>query len=330
MTHTATPTGTATAWAGINIALVKYWGKRDAAANLPAVGSLSLTLAELGTRTTVTFDPTLTDDRFELNGVARDDDARVRALLDGVRRLRCLDRRARVVSRNHVPTASGLASSASGAAALAVAAWAASGGDPTVARADAAFVDLVRRGSGSAPRSLYGGLVELDRSDGQVHPVLPPEAWNLRMVVARLAHGPKATSSREGMARTARTSPYYAAWIAAHPADLVEARAAIEARDLARLGTVMERSTARMHACMLAADPPLRYWNGRTLDALDVVAGLRAAGVGAWATMDAGPHVKVLCADADAEAVRSALCAVAPEDDLQITRPGPGAHVEPR
>lgn len=328
MSQSARPAGTATAWAGINIALVKYWGKRDTARNLPAVSSLSLTLAEMGTRTTVTFDPSLTADVFELDGVERED-PRVVAMLDGVRGLRRVERHARVISRNHVPTASGLASSASGAAALAAAAWAATGGDLAAARADRAFIELVRRGSGSAPRSLYGGLVELDRDSGGVRPVLSPGAWDLRMVVARLARGPKTTSSREGMARTAATSPFYAAWVGSHPADMDEARAAIEARDLPRLGVVMERSTYKMHAAMLGADPPLRYWNGRTMDALDRVQALRAAGVGAWATMDAGPHVKVLCAAADAEAVAAALADVAAPGDVTVARAGPGATIEP-
>ncbi len=328
MSQSARPADSATAWAGINIALGKYWGKRDTTRNLPAVSSLSLTLAEMGTRTTVIFDPELTHDVFELDGV-EGEDPRVVAMLDGIRGLRRVERHARVISRNHVPTASGLASSASGAAALAAAAWAATGGDLAAARADRAFIELVRRGSGSAPRSLYGGLVELDRDSGGVRPVLSANAWDLRMVVARLAHAPKKISSRQGMARTASTSPFYGAWVDAHPGDMVAARAAIEARDLPALGAVMERSTYRMHAAMLGADPPLRYWNGRTLDALDRVEALRAAGVGAWATMDAGPHVKVLCVAADAEAVAAALAEVAAPGDVTVARAGPGATIEP-
>lgn len=317
---------TATACAGINIALIKYWGKADASKNLPAVGSISLTLDDLITRTTVTFDPALDRDHFTLDAVTRED-PRVIAVLDAIRAIAGLNHRARVKSRNDVPTASGLASSASGVAALATAAWAAAGLDPTLALRDDRYLDLVRIGSGSAPRSLLGGLVELDRHRGHIRQLLPPEAWDLHLLVARLTRAPKATSSRDGMTHTRDTSPYYPAWIEHHPADLADARAAITDRDLPRLGAAMERSTHRMHACMLAADPPLRYWRGKTLDVADAIEDLRRQGIGAWYTMDAGPHVKVLCETADASAVRETLESLIEPTDVLDARPGPGARL---
>jgi diphosphomevalonate decarboxylase len=111
--------GAATAVAGTNIALVKYWGKRDAALNLPAAGSLSLTLDALGTRTSVRFSDALAADRLVLNGAEADAraTARASAFLDRVRARARSGARAEVVSDNSVPTASGLASSASGFAA---------------------------------------------------------------------------------------------------------------------------------------------------------------------------------------------------------------------
>lgn len=321
MAHAGTQ-GRATARASINVALVKYWGKRDPAANLPDVGSLSLTLDAPGTETTVTFDPDLPADVFDLDGVRRDD-PRVVSLLDAVRAAAAGSDFAHVVSRNTVPTASGLASSASGAAALGLAAWHAAG--LTAPLDDPRFLDLVRRGSGSAPRSLLGGLVELDRESGAVHQLLGPGAWDLRMVIASPTSAPKAVSSRDAMERCRSTSPYYAAWRDSHPADLAAARAAIAARDLEALGRVMERSTMKMHACMLAADPPIRYWRAGTLALLDAVEALRPA-VGAWYTMDAGPHVKVLCEANDLAAVRAAVAPLA--TDVRICAPGSGATVE--
>ena len=296
-----------TARAGVNIALVKYWGKASAQDNLPAVGSLSLTLDGLGTTTSVAFDPGLSKDTFTLDGVAQPDDTRVPALLDEVRALAGIRARAAVRSINSVPTAAGLASSASGFAALGLAAFAAAGlevsGPPS-----AALVDCVRRGSGSAPRSLLGGFVRLDRDSGGVRAVSTGSAsWSVCIVVARVAVGPKDVSSRDGMAHSRDTSPFYAAWVDTHAADLDAAEAAIAAHDLSALGEVMEFSTMKMHACMLASRPALRYWAPGTLAALDAVHALRRAGVSAWATMDAGPHVKVLCATEDAARVRAAL-----------------------
>ena len=116
-----TKPGSATARAGVNIALVKYWGKRDIEANLPAVGSISLTLDGVDTVTHVRFDHQLTADRFVLNGTLRDD-PRVTSLLNEVRTVAQSETFAEV-STNSVPTASGLASSASGFSALGLASW---------------------------------------------------------------------------------------------------------------------------------------------------------------------------------------------------------------
>ena len=119
----------ATASARANIALAKYWGKADVQLNLPAVPSVSITLAPLTTRTTVSFVDGLDADRFLLGGAPAEpkETARVTKLLDRVRALSGLALRAEVTSANEFPTASGLASSASGFAALAAAARAAAG-----------------------------------------------------------------------------------------------------------------------------------------------------------------------------------------------------------
>ncbi len=154
------PPTTVTARAHANIALVKYWGKRDAARNLPAAGSLSLTLEALTTITSVTFDPALAADAMELDGrpAGAGELARTSAWLDLVRARAQRTTRARVVTANHFPTASGLASSASGYAALALAATRAAG----LALPPRELSVLARLGSGSAARSIFGGLVRLD------------------------------------------------------------------------------------------------------------------------------------------------------------------------
>jgi diphosphomevalonate decarboxylase len=318
--------------AGTNIALVKYWGKRDAALNLPAAGSLSLTLAGLGTETRVRFLPgSGAPDRIELNGApAGEKEARrVSRFLDLVRARAGLDAPAEVTTRNDVPTAAGLASSASGFAALAVAAARAAG----LALPPAALSELARRGSGSAARSIFGGFVEMaagtraDGADAVARPLLEEGAWDVRLVVAVTTTGAKEIGSTEAMDHTAATSPYYAAWIASVPDDLAAARAAIFARDLARLGAVAERSALRMHASALAADPAILYWNPATIEAIAVVRALRRAGTLAFVTIDAGPHVKVLCAAADAGRVEAALRAAPGVLRTLVAAPGPGAQI---
>jgi diphosphomevalonate decarboxylase len=318
--------------AGTNIALVKYWGKRDAALNLPAAGSLSLTLAELGTTTRVRFAEGPAGDRVLLDGAPADAAfaGRVSRFLDLVRQQAGLRAPAEVSTHNSVPTAAGLASSASGFAALCLAATRAAG----LALSPDQLSALARRGSGSAARSIHGGFVEMspgqraDGADALARPLPDAEGWEVRLVVAVTATGPKAIGSGEAMSRTAATSPYYEAWVASVARDLADARAAIAARDLHRLGPVIERNALRMHASAMAAEPPILYWRPATLAAMRAVEEARESGgpVG-YFTMDAGPHVKALCLAADAPALAERLAAAPGVERTLITRPGPAASV---
>ena len=324
-----------TARAGTNIALVKYWGKRDAALNLPAAGSLSLTLADFGSETTVRFaaDAAAEDgrDRVLFAGAPAEPRfaARVQRFLDLVRTRARIHLPAEVATFNSVPTAAGLASSAAGFAALALAASRAA----DLRLSPAELSELARRGSGSAARSIFGGFVEMsagtrpDGTDAVARGLLDESAWDVRLCVAITAEGEKAIASTAAMERTALTSPYYQGWLASVRVDLDEARAAVVARDLAGLGAVAERSALRMHACALAADPHILYWNPATLAAIATVKGLRAGGVGAFFTIDAGPHVKVLCASAEASRVEAALAATPGVMRVLLLVPGQGAHI---
>jgi diphosphomevalonate decarboxylase len=307
-----------------NIALVKYWGKRDSALNLPAAGSLSLTLGALVTETSVEFDRSLDDDELVLDGAATDN-ARVTGFLDLVRERAKLQARARVHTENHFPTASGLASSASGFAALALAASRAAGLDLPPAELSA----LARRGSGSAARSIFGGFVRM-RAEGDSHaePVSSPLIDKVRMVVAIVGGGaPKTHGSRDAMEHTTATSPFYRAWIDLVPNDLAAAEAAVAKGDLEALGEIAEGSAFAMHACALAARPAIVYWQPPTVSLLARVRELRKGGTAAWATIDAGPHVKVLTTAEDAGEVRRELFDVDGVTDVIVSEPGGPAQV---
>ncbi len=314
-----------------NIALAKYWGKQRRAGNYPAVPSLSMTLDGLRTRTRVDVDPALADDVLVLNGApcgpAELD--RVRELLGRVREATGDARFARVTSDNDFPTAGGLASSASGFAALAFAAARAYALDWDPAR----LSDLARRSSASAARSVFGGFVELPAGASQgeeteplaARPLAPADHLDVTMLVCVTRESPKEVSSREGMNRTAATSPYYAAWLAEAPRIFAAMREALLARDLRAVGELAERSALAMHAAAIAAG--VMYLAPATLEALARVNALRDAGMLAFATMDAGPHVKVLSAGADAARARALLEATPGVLRVIEARPGPGARV---
>jgi len=313
-----------------NFALIKYWGKADARLNVPAVGSISITLDALVTATTVELDPELASDELTLNGRRRDVDvAKISACLDLLRRRAGVTTRARVTSSNNFPTGAGLASSASGFAALVLAGEAAL----KLALSPRERSIVARQGSGSAARSIFGGFVEMhagtapDGRDSFAEPLLAGSDWPLEVVIAVTAKEEKEVGSRSGMTRSAVSSPYYAAWVAEQPPDLAAARAAIRARDFAALADVAEHNCLKMHAAAIAARPPLVYWNGATVECLRTVQRLRAGGMPVFFTIDAGPQLKAVCAPGARLEVEAALRAVPGVQELLTSPLGAGAEL---
>ena len=294
----------ATAIAHPNIALIKYWGKRDLPLNLPDVPSLSITLDTFTTTTTVTWgadrDHVVVNDKPQQGNAAQ----RVLDFLDLVDPQRPP---VHVHSQNNFPTAAGLASSASGFAALALAATRAAGQQRTLPQLSV----LARRGSGSACRSLWGGWVlwnkgmRADGTDSHGEPIAPADHWDVCIVLALVSSAKKPIGSTEGMLRTKQRSPLYSGWVTSAGADIEQALHAVSQRDLPQLGEVMEHSTLKMHATMISAG--VRYWKPETVAVMECVESLRRDGVAAYYTMDAGPNVKILCERRDAETVSEAL-----------------------
>jgi diphosphomevalonate decarboxylase len=318
----------ATARAGANIALVKYWGKRDAHLNLPAAGSISITLADLETCTTVSLLPDLDADELMLDGQPASAE-RIMPVLDRFRTLSGRDHHCRVESTNSFPTGAGLASSASGFAALVMAADAVFGTRLDTVR----LSEQARLGSGSAARSVFGGFVEMaaghqdDGSDAVAQPLLHAAGWPLEVVVAITEAGAKSVSSTDGMNLTMKTSPYYPAWLDSVPEDLERARQAITATDFEALAEVSESSALKMHASALAAQPGLLYWNAATVACLHEVRDLRAAGTGVFFTVDAGPQVKAICLPGQGARVAGRLAELDGVERVIETSLGPGASV---
>ncbi|WP_179395447.1 diphosphomevalonate decarboxylase [Lacticaseibacillus absianus] len=313
-----------TARAHTNIALIKYWGKRDADLILPYTSSVSLTLADFYTDTRVEFDARLATDQFQLDGQAQSA-AKLTRFLDLVRGQAGITTRARVTSTNHVPTAAGLASSASAYAALALAASHAAG----LTLDDRALSRLARRGSGSAARSVFGGLAVwhrgTDDASSYAEP-LPATTLPLRMVVVMVNAGPKPIGSRDLMANTVATSPYYPAWVTHNEAAATAMIQALAADDMPTIGHLTEQSAMQMHAAIMAADPAFTYFEPETLAVWQTVHRLRASGVPVYATMDAGPNVKLLTL---APHVATVCAALSPQFDQRVlvSAPGPAARV---
>jgi diphosphomevalonate decarboxylase len=286
----------ATAVAHPNIAFIKYWGNRDDELRLAANPSLSMNLGDLYTTTTVTFEKKRERDEIILDDQAAGEaaSARVSNHLDLVRQQAKLKAGARVVSRNNFPTGVGVASSASGFAALTLAACAAAGLDLTEAQLSV----LARRGSGSASRSVPGGYTEWLMGRGSAssfaRSVAPSSHWDLRDVVVVVSHEHKVIGSSRGHG-LAVGSPLHAARVATVPAMLAECKRALLARDLTSLGRIIEQDAIMMHAVMMSSRPPLYYWAPATLAIIQAVQDWRRHGLAVYFTIDAGPNVHLIC-----------------------------------
>jgi diphosphomevalonate decarboxylase len=317
----------ATAVANANIALIKYWGHADPALRIPANSSLSMNLAGLETVTTVEFDEHLFADVVTINDEPTDGLARTRVVehLDRVRSMTGLACAARVESANNFPAAAGLASSASAFAALSLAAALAAG----LQLDERTLSMLARLGSGSACRSVPAGFVEWTAGDSHTtsyaHAIAPPDYWDIRDLIAIVDAGPKAVSSREGH-DLAGTSFLQPARIATVPARLAACKQALLARDLPRLGEIIEEDALAMHAVMMTSRPSLLYWEPATLAVVRALRVWRTAGLPAYFTIDAGPNVHCLCETRDAGALETMLRALPGVLDVLSAAPGPGVH----
>lgn len=319
----------ARAKAQTNIALIKYWGKRNDPLILPTNSSLSLTLDGMHTDTTVHFKEELSKDIFTLNntlidGVQYD---RVQEYLDLIRKYAGKSNLfAEVTSINHVPTAAGFASSASGFAALAAAATKALGMDLT----DQELSIITRQGSGSACRSIYGGFAEWqmgeaeDGSDSFAVPIAPAEHWDVRMAAVVLSDTMKDISSREGMKRTVDTSVFYDGWLANVPHDLAAIKQGIAVKDFEKVGSIAEANCLKMHATTLGANPPFTYWLDMTMTVMQKVREMRKQGVPVYFTIDAGPNVKVLYLPKDEQKVEATFRNMPGVADVILSKPGQG------
>lgn len=319
--------GVATAVAHPNIAFIKYWGNRDHALRLPANSSLSMNLGSLQTQTTVEFDSELQSDQLQLNGkyASPAQVQRVSVFLDVVRDLAGSKLYAHVESQNNFPSGSGVASSSSAFAALALAANRAAGLDLE----ERALSRLARRGSGSASRSVPAGFVEWRAADtdedSYAVSVASADHWTLQDCIAIVSEEHKAIGSSEGH-RLADSSPLQVARIAGAEQRLDICRQAILQRDFAILAQVTELDHHLMHAVMMTSQPPLLYWQPASIAVMQAVSQWRAAGAPACYTLDAGPNVHVICEAASADKIAVQLAEIPGVTRVLRSAPGSAAH----
>ena len=292
------------AFAPSNIALVKYWGKRDDELNLPITPSLSISLGKLGTSTSVEI--IQGHDKIVLNGLPVPEDTdfsvRLRSYLDLFRPNPSSGYL--VNTHNTIPTAAGLASSASGFAALAMALDQLHGWKLPKQQLSI----LARLGSGSASRSVYTGFVEwhagkaADGMDSFAEPV-NDSFPSLMVGLIKISVAEKPLSSRAGMKRTVQTSLLYPSWPAQVSRDLHTIRGAIKEKNFDLLGQTAENNALTMHATALGAWPPVLFWLPESTKTMHKIWEIRSSGIPVYFTMDAGPNIKLLARKEDARRI---------------------------
>lgn len=300
-----------------NIALIKYWGKQSSPNNIPATPSLSITLDTLCSTTEVDDADT---DSVILDGKSTSN-PKISACLEILRRDFEVPPLA-ISSENNFPTAAGLASSASGFAALITAIDDHCG----LGMSASQRAEYARRASGSAARSIYGGFVGLSGPTWEAEPLLAPLEWPLKVVIAITDESPKSVSSSVGMQRSADTSPFYGPWVSSSQADYDACMVAVKNRDFAALIDLSESSCLKMHGVMQSSRPWMIYWQPATLQCVHTVRELRDGGLDVFFTIDAGPQVKAVCTQEAAPAVAERLDALPGVLRTHTVGLGPGAH----
>jgi diphosphomevalonate decarboxylase len=305
----------ATAIAPANIAFIKYWGKSDERLRFPFNPSISMNLSNTYTETTVEFHPDFTQDTIILTDgeFTEDENKRTIKSLTIIRAKANINYFARVTTKNTFPKGAGAAASASGFAALTVAAFAAL----DMRLSEKELTEFARLGSGSACRSIPDGFVQWD--EAFAYSIHPPEYWDLRDILIIVDAHMKKVSTTDGM-KTVKTSPLLAARLAALPERISRIKDAMSQKNFQQFGEIIEEECLDMHHVMQTQTPPLFYWNENTKQ---IIKDLKKSGLPAYFTIDAGPNVHIICEAKDEENVRSLF-----EKQYQviINRPAKGAH----
>ena len=299
-----------------NIAIVKYWGKKDAKKMIPATSSISLTLNDMFTETEMEF---ISDedikisvekemkngdykdkfsnmtDLFYLNGELQDSvhTEKISKVVDLFRENR--SQKVKISTTNNMPTAAGLSSSSSGLSAVIKACNKLFGKNYTQSE----LAQISKFGSGSSSRSFFGPIAAWDKDTGEIYEVRTD--LKLAMIVLVLNENKKEISSRNGMELCAKTSTYFDEWVKQSEIDFVNMKKYLAENDFEKVGILTEENALRMHKTTETANPPFTYFNEKTYEAMDFVKNLRNNGEKCYFTMDAGPNVKVLCLEEDLE-----------------------------
>lgn len=318
----------AIAKAPANIALIKYWGKKNGKLRLPMNSSLSMNLTGVFTITKVKFDDKLKHDTVYIDGkrAKEEDKHRVITHVNRIRRLAKIDAPVEVESTNNFPSGTGMASSASGFAALTMAA--ASAANLGLSKRQLSI--LARLGSGSACRSIPDGFVEWkmaeNSDDSYAVSIFPPNHWEIRDVIAVVEENTKNVSSTEGHVLS-ESSPFFKVRIKGMKQKITDMRKALGDKNFVEFGKILEAEAVNMHTVMMTSAPALYYWTPETLRVMLAVQDWRDEGIRCYFTIDAGPNVHMICPAKDADVIEKKLRRIIGVKRIIVNAPAEGARL---
>lgn len=313
-----------TAVAPTNIAFIKYWGRKDEILRLPTNGSISMNLSSLSTTTTVEFDKKYSKDEVTINGVQNEKESlRVIKHLDRVRSLAHISEKAKVVSNNNFPSATGLSSSASGFAALTVAASAASG----LKLNEKGLSILARQGSGSACRSIPDGFVEWIDGDtsetSYAESIFPSDHWDIVDIATVVSDEKKDVLSSEGQ-RLVGTSPFMSTRLSRISEKIIQCKKYIKDKNFKSFGELVESEALELHAIMLTSQPSLIYWLSATVRLMKLVKKWRSEGLPVYFTVNTGQDIHLICEKKDLGSLEEKLRMVQEIKKIIVSYPSHG------
>lgn len=319
----------ASAVAPANIAFIKYWGKIDEELRLPANGSISMNLDKCLTTTTVEFDKRYAEDSFEMieEVVKEKEIERVKRYLSKLRKIAGKEIYAKVLSQNTFPKSSGIASSASGFAALLLAASKALG----LNFGEKELTILARIGSGSACRSIPSGFVEWKfgktNEQSYAYSLYPENYWDLRDILAIVGTDKKKVPTTEGMESSKNTSIFYKVRVIEAHKLLKKMKSAFKMKDFRILGEIIETDAIYMHCVMMSTSPALFYWTPKTLEIIKNIIQWREEGFESYFTIDAGPNVHIICEGKNEQKIIDKLKKIENIESIIVNKPAKGAHL---
>lgn len=317
-----------TAIAPSNIAFIKYWGRKNETLRLPSNGSISMNLSGLITTTTVEFSKAYSEDQVTIDEIVQSKEKalKISKHLDRVRELAKTDLKAKIVSQNTFPQGTGLSSSASGFAALTVAASNATG----LKLSEKELSILARQGSGSACRSIPDGFVEwLDGDTSETSyakSIYPPDYWDIVDVVCILTDQIKDVSTSEGQL-SANTSPFFTFRQQQMKKKIVKLKKALEEKDFRTFGETTETEALELHAIMLTSHPSLIYWHPETVTLMKLVKQWRNKGLPVYFSLNTGQNIHLICQKENAQKISNEVAKHLGNKKIILNSPSPGAHL---